>query len=550
MPSLTSLILTPLITAFVLLLIPGTLRVPIRLVAVLGAALTAWKAIWLFAATEPGTASIQFEQLIPWVTVAHFTVAYHVGVDGINIGLLLVAALVGFAAVCVSWDIEKQTKLFYVLLLTMIAGALGAFASLDLFFFYFFNELALVPTFIMIGVWGRGPEKTYAAYKITLYLTLGAMTALAGLIALYVQSGATSLDVIELQKHLALHPIPAATQNWLFPLLLFGFGTLVGLFPFHSWAPDGYAAAPTATAMMHAGILKKAGLYALIRVAWPLLPDGVATWMPILIWLTLGNLLFCGLVALRQKNLNLLLANSSLAHMGFAFLGLASVSVIGMTGTVLVMIAHALLAGLSFALSGFLHARTGTLEMNRFGGLLKRLPFIGAMMIACFMAGCGLPGFANFAGELTVLFGVWKSADLNLHGFVVAAAWSGLIIGAVYMLRAIRQILHGELAVEWADLGEFPTSEPLPPPEAEGHEASTAGTTLTWALHSALGGTLWAYWRRMPYALLLGAMLLFGFAPGLLTTRIEPAVQAVMKAALVRTVAPGSSNPAAVVANH
>ena len=210
---ITSLLLTPLITALLVLCIPGTLRVPIRLVAVLGAALTAWKALWLFVATEPGMAGLQHEQLVPWAAVANFSIAYHVGVDGINIGLIFAAAFVGFAAVCVSWDIERQTKLYYVLLLTIIAGAIGAFASLDLFFFYFFNELALVPTFIMIGVWGRGAEKTQAAFKITLYLTLGAMLALGGLIALYVQSGAGSLDVVELQKHLAAHPLPRATHD-------------------------------------------------------------------------------------------------------------------------------------------------------------------------------------------------------------------------------------------------------------------------------------------------------------------------------------------------
>ena len=245
---ITSLLLTPLFTALAILCLPASLRVPIRLVAVLGAALTAWKSVGLFFATLPGVAVLQHEVLVPWVSVANFSVAYHVGVDGINVGMILAAALVGFTAVCVSWDIERQTKLYYVLLLTIIAGAIGAFASLDLFFFYFFNELALVPTFLMIGIWGRGLEKTRVAFKITLFLTLGAMTALGGLIALYVQSGAGSLDVIELQKHLAVHPLPAATQFWLFPVLLFGFGTLVGLFPFHSWAPEGYAAAPTATA--------------------------------------------------------------------------------------------------------------------------------------------------------------------------------------------------------------------------------------------------------------------------------------------------------------
>jgi len=547
---ITSLLLTPLVTAFLILCIPAGLRVPIRLMAIIGGALTVWQAIALFASTQPGVASLQFEQLVPWASVAGFSLAYHVGVDGLNVGLILVTALVGFAALAVSWDIERQTKLYYVLLLTMITGAIGAFASLDLFFFYFFNELALVPTFIMIGVWGRGPDKTYAAYKITIYLTLGALTALAGLIALYVQSGATSLDIVELQKLLATNPLPARTQFWIFPLLLFGFGTLVGLFPFHSWAPDGYAAAPTATAMMHAGILKKAGLYALIRVAWPLLPDGLAAWLPILAWLIVGNLVYCGLVAMRQRNLNLLLGNSSLAHMGFAFLGLASLTTIGLTGTVLVMIAHALLAALGFALSGFLQARTGTVEMARFGGLLQRLPFIGAVMIACFMAGCGLPGFASFAGEASVLFGAWKSATPGAMLLAIVGAWGGLVIGAVYLLRAVREMLHGELAPEWNRLVEFQTAEALPTAPVDDHEASTAGTALTWLLHSLLGGTIWSYWRRLPYVLLLGTMILFGFAPVILTSRIEPAVKLIVKAANNRAAIPVAATAISTPAAH
>src|SRR5213078_1944019 len=245
----------------------------------------------------------------------------------------------------------------------------------------FFHELALVPTFIMIGVWGRGERKNYATFQITLYLSMGALIALIGLIALYLQSGANTFDIPKLAEHFRQDPLTGDAQNFIFPLLLFGFGILVSLWPFHTWAPLGYASAPSPTAMLHAGVLKKFGLYGLVRIALPLLPDAAKSWMPILAWLCLGNLVYCGWVAMRQKDFTWLIGYSSVAHMGFAFLGIASLTLIGITGAVLVMSAHGFLAALTFGLSGYLYQQTGTLEMARLGGLLRKLPFIGTALI-------------------------------------------------------------------------------------------------------------------------------------------------------------------------
>jgi len=488
----TTLLLTPFLTAFLVLLVPGNYRFVIRCLALLGGLVTLALGIALFERFDPAGAAYQFEVLLPWVSSSAFRLGLHLGVDGVAASMLLVTSIVGFAAIAISWDIEKQSKLYYILLLTMIGGALGAFASLDLFFFYFFNELALVPTFIMIGVWGYGEDKDYAAYKITMYLTAGALIALAGLIGLYALSGANSLDLVELQKQVAKTPLSATTQAFLFPCLLFGFGTLVGLWPFHAWAPQGYGSAPSATAMMHAGILKKAGLFALIRVALPLMPQGVAWWMPVLAFLCVGNLLYCGFVAMRQRDLNLLIGNSSLAHMGFAFLGIASVSLVGLTGTVLVMVAHALLAALSFALTGWVRRSAGTLDMDQLGGLLRRMPFIGATMTLCFMAGCGVPGFGNFAGEVTVLFGAWKWVPW----IVVAAAWGGLVVGGIYMLRALRSALHGPLADGLKDVKD------------------AAGL-----------------WRQLPFVLLAAGLVYFGIFPSTVTRRVTPSLSKVVELA-------------------
>ena len=187
-------------------------------------------------------------------------------------------------------------------------------------------------------------------------------------------------------------------QEFIFPLLLFGFGILISLWPFHTWAPLGYGSAPAPTAMLHAGVLKKFGLYGLIRIALPLLPQATHAWVNVISWLCLGNIVYCGLVAMRQKDLNWLIGYSSVAHMGFVFLGIASLNLIGITGAVLVMVAHGFLAALSFGLSGYLRHTTGTLEIDQLGGLLRKLPFLGAALIMAMFAGCGLPGFANFAG--------------------------------------------------------------------------------------------------------------------------------------------------------
>lgn len=491
MSTLTYIVGWPLLMGVVLAFVPRNYRVIIRGAAVLAtliSALLAIKMFLLFDATPAGANGFRFEQMSEWVPSVG--IGYHVGVDGINVGLILMGAIVSFAAACVSWEIKTREKEFYILLLVMSGGILGAFASLDLFLFYFFHELALVPTFIMIGVWGRGAQKNYATFQITLYLSLGALIALAGLIVLYVQSGANTFDLPALTQYLAQNPLSAKSQNLIFPLLLFGFGVLVSLWPFHTWAPLGYGSAPSATAMLHAGVLKKFGLYGLIRIALPLLPEASRRWMPVVAWLCLGNLLYCGWVAMRQRNFNWLVGYSSVAHMGFVFLGIATLNLIGVTGAVLVMIAHGFLAALVFGLNGYIYQQTGTLELDELGGLLKRLPFIGGVLLMASFAGCGLPGFANFVGEVTVLFGAWNTFRL----VTVLTCWSALIVGAVYMLRAVRAVLHGPLPAKW--------------------EGITDATS----------------WRKLPFATLLAALLVFGCFPRLLTDKIQAGATRVLQA--------------------
>ncbi len=395
------IVLLPLLAAAAVGFVPGSQRRVIRGITLGASGLSLLCALIAFCTFKVG-GGLQFETKVVWVE--SLGLHFHLAADGINIGIILMGAIVAFAAACCADDITHRVKEFHILLNLMIGGILGAFASMDLFFFYFFHELALVPTFIMIGVWGRGANRNYATYKITLYLSLGALLALIGLIGVYVQTGAESFSIPDLIATVQESPIDESAQQWIFPLLMFGFGILVSLWPFHTWAPLGYGAAPTATAMLHAGVLKKFGLYGIIRVAIPMAPVGAQSWLGVLAWLALANLLYCGLVAVRQKDLNLLIGNSSVAHMGFIFLGIASLNVIGLTGAVLVMIAHGLLAALAFGLSGHLYRQTGSLDMSRMGGLLRQMPLAGSALLMALFAGCGLPGFANFAGESDDLF--------------------------------------------------------------------------------------------------------------------------------------------------
>jgi len=528
MSILTCIFGWPLLAAVALVFVPRNYRVIIRAVALLATFVSMLLAVKMFCQFVPGHAGYQFEQQIPWVE--SLGISYHVGVDGLNVGLILMGAIVAFAAACCSFEIKSREKEFYILLLVMTGGILGAFASLDLFFFYFLHELALVPTFIMIGVWGRGERKNYATFQITLYLSVGALIALIGLIALYVQSGANTFDIPKLIEHVKTNPLAVTSQNIIFPLLLFGFGILVSLWPFHTWAPLGYASAPSPTAMLHAGVLKKFGLYGLIRVALPLLPQGIIApvlpsthftrflvhalpesaqlwlfslgWLDLLALLCLGNILFVGWVAMRQKDLNLLIGNSSVAHMGFIFLGIASLNLIGLTGAVIIMIAHGFLAALTFGLSGYIYQQTGTLEMSKLGGLARKLPFIGTALLMAAMAGCGLPGFANFVGEVTVFFGAWKVFPL-VTGL---ALWGALMIGALYMLRAMRNVLHGPLPEKWSGLSD--------------------------ATH---------VWCKLPYALLLTSLLVFGCFPRLLTEKITPDAEKIVNMARSEALAVGGT---------
>ena len=419
-----------------------------------------------------------------------FGINLKLGLNGIALPMFLLAALVGLSAGLYALRSgAERLKLYLILLLIMHGGLLGVFASVDIFFFYFFHELALIPTFIMVGIWG-GRDRNYAAMKMTIYLTVGAMLSLIGLIAIYVYSGANSFDLIELKNAVAAHGIRGEHQNTIFGLLMFGFGILVSLWPMHTWAPLGYSAAPSSAAMLHAGVLKKFGLYGLIQIALPLLPEGAAHWAWKLALLAgLGNVLVIGFVTIAQRDLKQMLGYSSVMHMGYCFLGIAALSTVGTGGVVMLMVAHGLSVALLFLLATSIHHRTHTFNLTEMGGLAQKTPVLAAFFVAASMASIGLPGFANFWGELTVFVALWKFSP-----WITAVAVAGVVISAVYGLRAVARVFFGQ------------PSEPLQRVMAQ-HPPSD----LDWL-------------ERLPALILLAALLFFGFYPRALSQPVDQAL--------------------------
>lgn len=365
-----------------------------------------------------------------------FGIRLHLGLNGISLPFYVLAGIVGSAAglYAVQSSIERK-RLFLVLLLIMQAGLMGVFSSVDVLFFYLFHEFALIPTFIMIAIWGRSGRKA-VAIEVTIYLTLGAMLTLAGLIALFLASGETYFTIPALQRAL----IDAPMQRILFGLLLIGFGILVSLFPFHTWAPRAYATAPAPVAMLHAGVLKKFGLYGLIQIAYPALSQGALAWAPLLMWLALGNLVLIGFVTMAQRDLKLMLGNASVMHMGYAFLGLYAFTSLGMGAAILMLFAHGLSVALLFMLADVIETRAGSCEMDEISGLGQKAPVLMGLFVAATLASIGLPGFANFWGELGIFVAVWQTST----PWVLYIALLGILISAVYGLRAVAKIFFGE----------------------------------------------------------------------------------------------------------
>ena len=480
------LVLVPLIGAGIILFLPNRYAIWARRTALSATFLTLIGALLLFVNYNPAIPGFQFRMQFAWVPDLGIT--YHVGLDGIGIVMVLLHAILSFAGALVSRSITQNVKLYFILYLVLVSSIFGVFTSLNVFFLYFFYEIAVIPLYPLIGIWGS-QNREYAAMKLTLYISLGAVVALVGLVSLYLASGLQTFDLIALIEYADTQGFTKAFQLWCAPLLIFGFAVVASLWPFHSWSPIGYAAAPTAVSMLHAGVLKKLGIFLILRLVIPLMPQGAQFWLPLVAILCVVNILYGAWAAMAQKDMKYAIGFASVSHMGYAFLGIACLNELGLTGTVFFMFAHGIMAALCFALIGFIYDQTHTRMIPDLGGLAKQIPFISVCFVMAAFASSGLPGFANFVSEVLIFFSAW-----NRYPWQTTLAIFGIVVTATYMLRMVRDVFFGEPKPEWNKLTD----------------------AKSWTL-------------KLPYAFLVVVLIIFGFWPSLLLNVIQPTAAALIK---------------------
>src|SRR5574341_2502045 len=456
------ILFAPFVGAIALIFVPNRRALQVRLVAAGAALVSLLASVYMFTAFDTTKGGFQFVQRFEWSK--ELGIAFYLGVDGIGAPLVLASAILLFAGIFISWHIKDRTKEFYIFLLILAAATIGVFMSLDLFFLYFFYEMSVLPMYLLLGVWGSHTKKylemtdpaglkqrdsvgfifnfaanskEYAAMKLTLFLSAGAVVALMGILLIYKFSGLHTFDILVLREQ-AKFTGSLATLIWL--LVFFGFASIAPIWPLHSWSPVGHAAAAAATSMLHAGVLMKLGHFSIIRVAFEILPETTRELMPIAAVLCMFSILYGGFVAFYAKDTKYVIGYSSSSHMGYVFLGMAALNYIGLSGAVIYMFAHALATGMLFAMAGWVYDQTHSRDIPSLGGLSNRMPFIaGCFVVAC-MASIGMPGTVNFIAEIMIIVGSWEKYPLQ-----VIVAVIGIVITLAYLFRMMRGLFYGPM---------------------------------------------------------------------------------------------------------
>ena len=386
-------------------------------------------------------AEMLFMAEMPWFTPLNIN--YSVGVDGISVAMLLLSSVIVFTGVFASWKIDPLPKEFFLWFCLLSTGVYGFFISIDLFTMFLFYEVALIPMYLLIGVWGTG-RKEYSAMKLTLMLMGGSALLLVGILGIYFFTGAESGYYTMNLLEIARGTIPVGVQYYLFPLTFIGFGVLGVLFPFHTWSPDGHASAPTAVSMLHAGVLMKLGGYGCFRVAIYLMPEAANELAWIFLILTGISVVYGAFSACVQTDLKYINAYSSVSHCGLVLFAILMLNQTAMTGAVLQMLSHGLMTALFFALIGMIYGRTHTRDIREMGGLMKIMPFLGVCYVIAGLASLGLPGLSGFVAEMTVFVGSFEHHD-TFHRVLTIAACTSIVITAVYILRVVGKLLYGKV---------------------------------------------------------------------------------------------------------
>ena len=387
------------------------------------------------------TAEMLFTADTVWY--APLNIHYSVGVDGISVAMLLLSAIIVFTGTFASWKMEFLQKEYFLWFYLLSVGVFGFFISIDLFTMFMFYEVALIPMYLLIGVWGSG-KKEYAAMKLTLMLMGGSALLLVGILGIYFHSAASGMPSMNLLEIAQNHAMPVALQRWFFPLVFVGFGVLGALFPFHTWSPDGHASAPTAVSMLHAGVLMKLGGYGCFRVAIYLMPAAAKELSWIFIILTGISVVYGAYSAIVQTDLKYINAYSSVSHCGLVLFAILMLNRTAMTGAVLQMLSHGLMTALFFALIGMIYGRTHTRDIREMGGLMRIMPFLGVCYVIAGLASLGLPGLSGFVAEMTVFVGAFQNTD-TFHRVFTIIACTSIVITAVYILRVVGKLLYGKV---------------------------------------------------------------------------------------------------------
>ncbi len=452
-PALWPVIAAPAVAALLLVFVPEHRLRLVRGVALAGALLACADALWVALAYDTVRGGAQLAESLP--LVPSLGISLSLAADGWSVALLVLTGVIIVTGVAASFSIEVRAKEYFISLLLLVAGVFGVFVAQDLFVFFLFYEIAVLPMYLLIGIWGsshtvpgEGPfrrvfarfavgDRAYAAMKLTIMLLAGSAFILVAILAMYVHAGASSFDM----GLLGSVDYPRQLQLWLFPLLWLGFGTLAGVFPFHTWSPDGHASAPTAVSMLHAGVLMKLGAFGVMRVGMVMLPEGALAWAPVVGAVAVVNIVWGAMAAMSQKDLKYIIAYSSVSHMGVVMLGAAAMNPTAWNGAVYQMVAHGLMTGLFFALVGIVYERAHTRTIAAMGGFALTMPAVAAFFSLACLSSLGLPGTAGFVAELLVFIGAWKSA----HGWWAVPAVLGAFVTAVYVLRVVRGVFWGAL---------------------------------------------------------------------------------------------------------
>ncbi|HOD04111.1 MAG TPA: NADH-quinone oxidoreductase subunit M [Anaerolineaceae bacterium] len=480
-PFLSLSIFIPLLAGLIILLLPARFKSWVRGIALGAAAITLLLSIIIYARYDTAAGGYQFIEHLPWVPA--LGISYYVGVDGISAPLVLLAGIVVFCGVLVSWKVEERINEFFAFLLFLGTSVLGVFASLDLFQLFFFFELAVFPKYLMIIIWGSPKTREYGGMKLTLYLFLGSVIALVGALAIYFGSGLQTFDMLALEKA----GFATEFQRLWFPFVFLGFGILGGIFPFHSWAPDGHVAAPTAISMLLAGVEMKVGVFSALRVGIMLLPDGAQMWAPLILILGAINVVYGAFIALIQTDFKYVIGFSSVSHMGLVLIGMATLSPQGLLGAGMQMFSHGVMTALFFAVVGMVYDRAHTREISQLGGLFKKMPWVAMGFIVGGLVSMGMPGFSGFVAEYPIFMGAWRTAPL-----VAVVAVLGILITAAYILLVVRRVFFGSLP-----------------------EALTAVSDISWRDKLVIG-------------LLSLTMIALGWFPGLMTPLLVQGVNYIL----------------------